>query len=107
MGLRNAKQFLDGLRDSREVYYRGERVPAVTDHPELGVAARHAAIDFHLTDVPEHRDLAVHCEGNEKYSAFYKIPRNPEDLMARSRLVELGTSEGATLVLLVKEIGTD
>ena len=27
--------------------------------------------------------------------------------MARSKLIELGTSEGATLVLLVKEIGTD
>ena len=107
MGLRTAQEFLNGLRDGREVYYRGERVPVVTEHPELGVAARHAAIDFELAESEKGHELAVHCEGNEKYSAFYKIPRDAKDLMARSRLIELGTSEGATLVLLVKEIGTD
>jgi len=37
MALRTAAQFLAGLRDSREVYYRGEKVPNVADHPELGV----------------------------------------------------------------------
>ena len=107
MGLRTAAGFLEGLRDGREVYYRGERVPVVTEHPELGVAARHAAIDFQLAEDVKARELAVYCEGTEKYSAYYKIPRDAKDLMARSKLVELGTSEGATLVLLVKEIGTD
>jgi 4-hydroxybutyryl-CoA dehydratase/vinylacetyl-CoA-Delta-isomerase len=107
MGLRTAQQFLDGLRDAREVYYRGERVPVVTEHPELGVAARHAAIDFHLAESTEHRGLAIHRDNGEEYSTFYKMPRNADDLTARSKLIELGTSEGATLVLLVKEIGTD
>jgi aromatic ring hydroxylase len=37
MGLRTVEQFLSGLRDGREVYYRGQRVPHVTEHPELGV----------------------------------------------------------------------
>ena len=50
MGLRTAEEFLNGLRDAREVYYRGERVPMVTEHAELGVAARHAAIDFELAE---------------------------------------------------------
>ena len=43
MGIRTAQQFLDGLRDDREVYYRGERVAVITNHPELGIAARHAS----------------------------------------------------------------
>lgn len=107
MGIRTAEEFLKGLRDTREVYYRGERVPVVTEHPELGVAARHAAIDFRLAEDPKGRDLAVHSEGNERYSAFYKIPRDAKDLLCRSKLIELGTTEGSTLVLLVKEIGTD
>ncbi len=107
MGLRTASEFLAGLRDDREVYYRGERVTDVTEHPELGVAARHAAIDFQLAEDPKARDLAVCSEGNEKYSTYYKIPRDAKDLQARSQLIELGTREGATLVLLVKEIGTD
>lgn len=107
MGLRTPQQFLDGLRDGREVYYRGERVPAVPDHPELGVAARHAAIDFQLAENPKYRDLAVHHDGTQAYSAYYGIPRNSKDLLDRSKLIEIGTELGATLVLLIKEIGTD
>lgn len=107
MGLRTAEQFLNGLRDDREVYYRGQRVHAVLDHPELGVAARHAAIDYQLAEDPESRDLATYREGTEIYSAYYRIPRDTNGLMARSKLIELGTVRGATLVLLIKEIGTD
>ena len=107
MALRTAAQFLAGLRDSREVYYRGERVASVLDHPELGVAARHAAIDFEMAENPKFRELAVQREGSEEYSAFYRLPRNSQDLLSRSKLIEAGTSEGATLVVLIKEIGTD
>lgn len=107
MALRTAAQFLAGLRDAREVYYRGERVPSVVDHLELGVAARHAAIDFELAENPKYRELAVHHEGPEEYSAYFRVPRNSQDLLSRSKLIEAGTSEGATLVLLIKEIGTD
>lgn len=107
MGLRTPEQFLAGLRDGREVYYRGQRVQSVPEHPELGVAARHAAIDFALAEEPRHHALAVHSEGGQEYSAYYHIPRNSQDLLARSRLIETATAEGATLVILVKEIGTD
>jgi len=107
MGLRTHEQFLNGLRDDREVYYRGQRVSAVPDHPELGVAARHAAIDFQLAEDSSLCDLAVHCEENEKFSAYYRIPRDARDLHARSKLIEVGTARGGTLVLLIKEIGTD
>ena len=107
MGLRTPEQFLDGLRDDRTVYYRGQRVAAVPDHPELGVAARHAAIDFQLAENPKFRELAVHREGGEEYSAYYRIPHNAKDLMARSKLIETATTAGATLVILIKEIGTD
>jgi len=107
MGVRTPEQFLDGLRDDRTVYYRGQRVKAVPDHPELGVAARHAAIDFQLAENPKFRELAVYREGGDEYSAYYRIPRNAKDLMARSKLIETATTAGATLVILIKEIGTD
>ena len=107
MGVRTPEQFLDGLRDDRTVYYRGQRVKAVPDHPELGMAARHAAIDFQLAENPKFRELAVYREGGEEYSAYYRIPRNAKDLMARSKLIETATTAGATLVVLIKEIGTD
>src|SRR5260221_8738773 len=107
MALRTAQQFLDGLNDGREVYYRGERVASVAEHPELGVAARHAAIDFEMAENPKYRDLAVAREGEQEYSAFFRIPGNVDDLVNRSKLIEAGTTEGATLVILIKEIGTD
>src|SRR5229473_1394752 len=107
MALRTAAQFLAGLRDAREVYYRGERVSDVVDHPELGVAARHASIDFAMAHDPKFRGLAVHREGAEEYSSYFQVPRTSQDLLARSKLIEAGTTEGATLVLLIKEIGSD
>lgn len=107
MGLRTAEQFLKGLRDGREVYYRGQRVRDVTEHAELGVAARHAAIDYQLAEDPKLRDLAIRHEGNEAYSTYYHIPRSTKDLLDRSKLIETGTAHGGTLVLLIKEIGTD
>jgi 4-hydroxybutyryl-CoA dehydratase / vinylacetyl-CoA-Delta-isomerase len=107
MALRTAAEFFAGLRDQREVYYRGERVTSVVDHDELGVAARHAAIDFELSENPKYRDLAVHREDGAEYSAYFRLPRDSRDLLARLKLIEAGTTEGATLVLLIKEIGTD
>ena len=103
MALRTAAQFLAGLRDTREVYYRGERVPNVVDHPELAVAARHASIDYELAENPKFRDLAVHREGTQEYSAYYRVLRHSQDLLSRSKLIEAGTAEGATLVLLIKD----
>lgn len=101
--MRSAEQYLEGLRDGREVYYRGERVADVVDHPELGMAARHAALDFELAEEPEHRELAV-ADG---HSAYYRLPRDGADLRRRSALIELATARAGTLVVLVKEIGTD
>lgn len=101
--MRTAEQYLEGLRDGREVYYRGERVESVVDHPELGIAARHASLDFALAEDPAHADLAV----TDGHSTYYHLPRSADDLRRRSLLIEQATALAATLVVLVKEIGTD
>ncbi len=101
--LRTPQEYLDGLRDGREVYYRGERVADVVEHPELGIAARHGSLDYALAEEPAHRDLTV----VDDHSAYYHLPRNAEDLRRRSSLIEQATAYADTLVILVKEIGTD
>jgi aromatic ring hydroxylase len=104
--MRDAQAFLDGLRDEREVWYRGERVDDVVEHDVIGTAARHAAADFDLA--AEHPDLAVTTDGDSgTYSTFWHVPRNGDDLARRSRLIEASTAHGATLVALVREIGSD
>ena len=107
MPLRTAEQYLESLRDGRTVYYRGQRVPDVTSHPVIGRAVQHAAIDYNLAEDPRHRELCVVSDAGGEYSRYYQIPRSPDDLQKRRELIELATTEGATLVVLIKEIGTD
>ena len=107
MPLRTAAEYVESLRDGRTVYFRGRRVDDVTTHPVISVAVRHASIDYQLADDPQHRDLCRVAEDGAEYSRYYQIPRTPDDLLKRSRLIELATAEGGTLVVLIKEIGTD
>ncbi|MCZ6546416.1 MAG: gamma-aminobutyrate dehydratase [Chloroflexi bacterium] len=107
MPLMSPAQYLESLKDGREVWYRGQRIDDITTHPVMGKAARHAAIDYSVAEDPEHEALAVVEENGQRYSRYYKIPTSAEDLLKRSALIEICTSEGDTLVTLIKEIGTD
>lgn len=109
MPLRTPEEYLASLRDDRTVYYRGERVADVTAHPVTGLAARHASIDYAMAEDPAHRGLAVVPaeNGDGEYSRYYKLPASTDDLLKRSALIEQATALGRTLVVLIKEIGTD
>ncbi|NOT54608.1 MAG: gamma-aminobutyrate dehydratase [Deltaproteobacteria bacterium] len=109
MGLRTPEQYKASLRDGREVYYRGELVQDVTTHPIIGIAVDHACIDYQMSEDPRYRDLAVMVDPQTKepYSRYFHLPQNAEDLLKRSKLISASTREGATLVVLIKEIGTD
>src|SRR5262245_9503157 len=107
MGLRTVDQYVQSLRDDRTVFFRGARVPDVTTHPVISVAVKHASIDYELAEDPRHRDLCVVQENGEEYSRYYQVPRSGDDLLKRSALIELATKAGETLVVLIKEIGTD
>src|SRR5438876_1933199 len=57
----------------------------------------------------EYRNLAVYVDPStgQEYSRYFKIPSEANDLLKRSELIETSTRIGRTLVVLVKEIGTD
>ncbi len=107
MPLKTPDEYVASLRDGREVWFRGERVNDVTTHPVIAIAIDHASIDYRMAEDPRYRDLAVVNEEGREFSRFYKIPGNVDDLLKRSQLIEAGTTEGDTLVVLIKEIGTD
>jgi 4-hydroxybutyryl-CoA dehydratase / vinylacetyl-CoA-Delta-isomerase len=107
MGLRTAEQYKESLRDGRAVYFRGEKVNDVTTHPVIGIAVEHACIDYRMAEEQRYRGLAVVKDGDREYSRYFHLPRNGEDLRKRSELIAASTREGATLVVLIKEIGTD
>ncbi len=107
MGLRTPAEYVESLRDGREVWYRGERVDDVTTHPTIKKAVSHACIDYEMAESDEYRNLATFEADGETHSAYYRIPRTTQDLLDRSKLIEAATAEGDTLVVLIKEIGTD
>ncbi len=107
MGLRTPQQYIDSIRDDRAVWYRGEKVDDVTTHPVIKKAVHHAALDYEMAEDPATRDLSVVHEDGDVYSRYYKIPRSTDDLLKRSQLIEAATAAGKTLVVLVKEIGSD
>ena len=107
MGLRTAAEYVESLKDGREVWYRGQRVDDVTVHPTISKAVKHACIDYEMAESDRYRELATYEEDGERHSAYYRIPRTTEDLLNRSALIEAATAEGDTLVVLIKEIGTD
>ena len=107
MPLKTRQEYVASLQDGREVWFRGARVDDVTTHPVMRIATDHAAIDYRMAEDPAYRDLAVIHEDGREFSRFYKIPRDADDLLKRSQLIEAGTTEGDTLVILIKEIGTD
>jgi 4-hydroxybutyryl-CoA dehydratase/vinylacetyl-CoA-Delta-isomerase len=105
--MRTGKQYIESLRDGREVYFKGQRVEDVTLNSEIRLAINHAAIDFDMAESEEYSALAVYMEDGNKFSRYFKKPRSAEDLLLRSQLIETATTLGGTLVVLVKEIGTD
>ena len=107
MALLTVEEYKQSLRDGRTVYYRGELVNDVTTHPVIGLAVEHAAIDYRMAHDENESSLAVVNDENGRYSRYYKIPRTPEDLLQRGALIERATTLGGTLVVLIKEIGTD
>ena len=102
--LRTPEQYRESLRDGRRVFYRAEAVPDVTEHPVFRFAVDHAALDYRMAEDPRYRDLSVTELG---YSRYFAIPQSADDLVKRSALIEAATRAGKTLVVLIKEIGTD
>ena len=107
MTLLTAKQYKNSLRDGRTVYYRGRQVDDVATHPVIGVAVEHAATDYRMAHDAAESQLAVVDGPDGPYSRYYQIPRTADDLLQRSALIERATALGGTLVVLVKEIGSD
>jgi aromatic ring hydroxylase len=109
MPLRTADEYRAALADGRSLYYQGAAVADICEVPDLRVAVDHAALDYALAQDPEHRALAVAVDPDtgDEHSAYYKIPRSPDDLLHRCRLIEAGTATGGTVVTLIHEIGTD
>ncbi|MFD3532916.1 4-hydroxyphenylacetate 3-hydroxylase family protein [Streptomyces sp. NPDC058664] len=78
---RSGQEYLEGLRDGREVWLDGERVKDVTVHPAFRATAASFAGLYDLADDPVHHPVLV--QGGVRRA--YAVPRSYEDLVARRR----------------------
>ncbi len=109
MGLMSVNQYKASLKDGRIVYYEGEKVSDVTDHPALKVCVDTAAIDYDMAERKEYRDLAVVNDQvlGEEISRYYYTPRNADDLLKRHELMVTATRLGAGVIPFSHDIGAD
>ncbi len=79
--MKTGVQYLESIRDGREVWFNGERVLDVTTHPVLGRCASTLARLYDLQHDPRCRDILTFTDGaGRRRSMGYLIPRGPEDL---------------------------
>jgi 4-hydroxyphenylacetate 3-monooxygenase len=85
MAVRSGAEYLAGLRDSREVWFAGERVGDVTAHPLLGRAARSVAELYDLQRDPAYQDRLTYPSpsSGELVSLAFIQPRSVDDLVRR------------------------
>lgn len=91
MAVRTGDQFLDGLRDGREVWLEGERVADVTAHPKLRRMARTLAGIYdlqHSAELHEKMTFASPSSG-EPVALSYLVPENRDDLIRRRAALEI------------------
>jgi aromatic ring hydroxylase len=107
MPLRTADEYRAGLRDGREVYAAGARVPDVTVHPGLAIAVGHAANVYDLAHDAETRELFTFDLDGDTVSRYYEPLTTVEAIERRSCLVEEHTRRGRASLNLTKAVGTD
>ena len=91
MGVRNGKQFLEGLRDGREVWLEGERVDDVTTHPKLTRMAHTLAGLYDLQESPEYREQMTFRSptSGDPVSLSFLVPETYDDLIRRRKALEV------------------
>src|SRR5207253_3305484 len=78
-------EYLESLRDGREVYIYGERVRDVTTHPAFRNTARMTARLFDALHDPARSGkilLPTDTDGRGKTHAFFKAPKTVEESIA-------------------------
>jgi 4-hydroxyphenylacetate 3-monooxygenase len=83
-------EYIESLKDGREVYIDGERVEDVTTHPAFRNSVRSIARLYDALHDPERREVLT-CPtdtGSEGYThRFFRVARSPEALIAQQKAI--------------------
>lgn len=83
-------EYIESIRDDREIYLYGERVKDVTEHPAFHNPVRMAARLYDALHDPSQRDelIAPTDTGSDGFTHhFFTTPRSADDLVADQRAI--------------------
>ena len=83
MGIRTGAEYLEGLRDGRDVWIRGERVNDVTTHPGLSRGATTLASFLDKQFDPDLQELLTYEEDGERFAMSFLMPKSTADIQRR------------------------
>jgi 4-hydroxyphenylacetate 3-monooxygenase len=85
--IRTGAEYLDNIRDGREIYIDGERVDDVTTHPMFKPIVDIRARIYDMAHDPETKDVMAYEEDGEQFAVGLKLPYTPEDWAAKRNAV--------------------
>jgi 4-hydroxyphenylacetate 3-monooxygenase len=86
--IRTGSQYLDSIRDAREVYIEGERVRDVTRHPMLKPLIDIRARIYDMQHEAGTRALLSYQDGAEWHAIANKLPRTQQDWWEKRRATD-------------------
>ena len=91
MAVRTGNEFLEGLKDGREIWLEGEQVGDITSHPKTARMAKTLAGIYDLQHSPENHDRMTFKSPSSGHpvSLSYLVPETQEDLMRRRIALEI------------------
>ena len=88
--LMDGREYLESLRDGREVYIYGERVKDVTTHPTSRNAARSVARLYDALHDPATRDLLTMVDRHGiRTHKFFTASYSPQELLAAREAIAI------------------
>jgi 4-hydroxyphenylacetate 3-monooxygenase len=86
--IRTGRQYLDSIRDGREVYINGERVKDVTKHPMMKPLIDIRARIYDMQHEPATRSTLSFEREGERHAVANKLPRTQQDWWDKRRATD-------------------
>jgi 4-hydroxyphenylacetate 3-monooxygenase len=86
---RSGHEYIEGIRDGRQVYIDGELVSDVTTHPAFREAVQSISNLYEIANDPANRELMTYDspKTGEPVNRAFTIPRSREDLVLRRKAI--------------------
>lgn len=80
LSIRTGKEYIKSLKDSREVFVRGEKVADLETHPSFAGIVKTIAKLYDLQNDPAYADQMVQKENGGRYANRFTLVKKPEDM---------------------------